>query len=73
MVCFRRGFIKILEDNKALDMMEIMTHPAYVDYDILNNSGYNTQRAYELKTLTSIKVKEYIEKNNIELINYTNL
>lgn len=57
---------KGLNDN----LVEIMTHPAYVDNYLLTKSGYNLQRAKELEILTSQEVKEFISENNIELIGF---
>ena len=67
------NFISILEKYKNLPIIEIMTHPAYVDATVLECSSYNVKRAYELETLTNDKVKEYIRKSDIECIDYTDL
>ncbi|AYE35129.1 chitin disaccharide deacetylase [Clostridium septicum] len=67
------NFIDILEKNKDVKVLEIMCHPGYLDDYILNNSSYSIQRTKELKTLTNNKIKEYINKNKIDLINYKNI
>lgn len=65
------GFIEIIEKNKNIEILELMCHPGYLDEYILRNSAYSVQRAKELETLTSNKVKEYIKTNKIELSDYT--
>ncbi|MGL4774567.1 MAG: chitin disaccharide deacetylase [Clostridium sp.] len=68
------NLISIFESNKDKDLIEIMSHPAYVDSVILNNSSYTTKRAIEMEILTSVEIKEYIKNNsNIELISYKEL
>lgn len=67
------SLLKILEESKYLNEMELMTHPAYIDKDLLTLSSYNTQRAYELVTLKSEKIVKYIEANNIKLIDFTDI
>lgn len=63
----------ILEQCEEYESGEIMCHPAYVDYCLLNRSSYNIQRAKELYILTNSRIIETIKKRNIELINYKNL
>ena len=48
------------------ESFEIMSHPAFVDYDLLSASSYNTKRAYELHVLTSPEVMDFIKQNGIE-------
>lgn len=68
------NLINIFEKYKKLDFFELMSHPAYVDAIILENSRYNIERAYELEVLTSNEIKDYLKNNKeIELINYENL
>lgn len=58
-----------LEDRTV----EVMCHPAYVDDYILGNSKYNFPRVRELQVLKSALVWTWVEENNIQLINYTQL
>lgn len=67
------GFISILENNKEVDLLEIMCHPGYLDQYIYENSSYSIPRMREVETLTSRKVLNYIKENNIELVNYLSL
>ena len=53
--------------------IEIMCHPAYIDYDLYHTSGYNIKRIFELHVLTSPELKSYLNENNMELTSYYNL
>ena len=52
---------------------EIMCHPGHVDDAFAKESVYNFQRERELKILTDPAVKQAIEANGIELINFADL
>lgn len=65
------GF-KNLDINKY-EVLDTMTHPAYLDSFIMENSSYNLKRMEELKVLTSKEIKEYIKENGIELCNYKDI
>ena len=67
------NFINVIEKAKDEELVEIMCHPAYVDKYLMENSGYNIQRAYEVEVLTSDKLKKYIRENSIELIGFKEL
>jgi hypothetical protein len=57
--------------SRLLDgVSEIMTHPGYVDDEILSNSSYNRQREAELAILTSDEVKKAIAANGITLATF---
>lgn len=56
--------------NEEEEIIEIMTHPAYLDLDIYESSSYNTYRMKELKVLTSKEIKFFIKENNIELCSF---
>lgn len=58
------------EDEES---MEIMTHPAICDESLKKISSYNELRNSELSILTNHEVKEFIKKNNIELIKFSQL
>lgn len=60
------------EDTPILnyDIAELMCHPAYIDNALFNLSTYTVGRIKELDILTSEDVKNFIKKNNIELINF---
>lgn len=65
------GFKKI-EVNKY-EVLETMTHPAYLDSFIMENSSYNLKRMEELKILTSKELKDYIEESGIILCNFRDI
>lgn len=51
--------------------IEIMAHNAIVDLDLYRWSSYSFPRLQELDILCSDEVKAYIEENNIEITNYS--
>lgn len=61
-------FLNLDERNPQLDILEVMTHPAYVDDELLELSSYNSPRAIELDVLTDPITKEFIKKYT--MINY---
>jgi len=52
---------------------EIMCHPGYVDEAFAKESVYNFQRERELIILTDPSIKQAIESQRIQLINFSNL
>jgi Uncharacterized protein conserved in bacteria len=68
-------FIKnIIKNHKNTNkIIEIMSHPGYVDDTLIKKSSYNINRIKEQKILTSKELIEYIKNNQIELINFKNL
>jgi predicted glycoside hydrolase/deacetylase ChbG (UPF0249 family) len=55
------------------ESFEIMSHPAFVDYDLYTASSYNTKRAYELSVLTSPEIMDFIKQNGYELCSYSEI
>ncbi|MGL4571140.1 MAG: carbohydrate deacetylase [Clostridium sp.] len=55
------------------NVVEFMAHPSNECEELKKISSYNVQREAELEVLTSDIIKDYIDKNNIELISYSNL
>lgn len=68
-----QAFINNIEKNKNFESLEIMCHPGYLDQQILDMSSYATPRTKELMTLTSDRVKKYINENKIQLINFKDI
>ncbi|MFY4774452.1 chitin disaccharide deacetylase [Metabacillus sp. RGM 3146] len=66
----KEDFIRILNDMADTEILEIMCHPGYVDEQLLENSSYHKQRAYETSVLIDVKLKEWIQKNEIMLCHY---
>ena len=52
------------------EYVEIMSHPGYVDTYVMKNSSYNIMRAEELDFLTGDRIKNLINENKVELVNY---
>ena len=50
---------------------ELMCHPGYVTPDL--ESSYSFQREMELKALTDPRIKAFIEKEGIQLINFSQI
>ena len=46
------------------------THCGYCDGELLNMSTFSVIRGREIEALCSPQVREWIEKNSIELINF---
>ncbi len=67
------SLISILEKYKNKEIIEIMCHPAYADDQLFQKTSYAKERNKELVTLTSKELQEYIEKNNIQIINYSSI
>lgn len=60
-------------ENCRDDVVELMTHPGFVDEPLLNNSAYGLPRATEHAVLTSAAVNAFVEKRRIRLIRYDQL
>ncbi|ELK39803.1 chitin disaccharide deacetylase [Brevibacillus agri] len=68
-----QSFIDVVEELADCDVAEIMTHPAYLDEEVLTGSSYTLQRARELHILTAQEIKEYVQKRNVRLVTYKEL
>ncbi|MTI95888.1 MAG: chitin disaccharide deacetylase [Firmicutes bacterium] len=53
--------------------VEIMSHAAWLDDVILTGSSYNLPRVKELQVLKSPAVREWVQQNQVELINFSHL
>lgn len=53
--------------------VEFMAHPSNNGEELKNISSYNTIREKELEILTSDEMKEYLLKNNIKVISFSDL
>lgn len=53
------------------DIVEVMCHPAYLDYDIVENSSFVIPRVYQLKYLTkSAFARSLLNDESIQLVSY---
>lgn len=60
----------IILSNIDEEGIEIMTHAGFCDLELYNNSSYSLDRVKELSVLCSESIKDFIEKNKIELVHY---
>lgn len=67
------GDLLILLANLPEGISELMCHPAEVDDALMESSGYTTYRQAELDALTHPSVRELIQSEGIELINFGGL
>lgn len=54
-------------------LIEIMTHPAFVDKELSKFSSYNTYRESELMVLTSDALIKWLDEKSINLVTYKGL
>ena len=66
-------FIKNIDEIMKYDVVDIMSHPAFLDDYILNSTSYAIDRTKEHKILTSKKVKEFLEKNGVVISSYRDI
>ncbi|MGL5069621.1 MAG: chitin disaccharide deacetylase [Sarcina sp.] len=52
------------------EVMDLMCHPAYNDEVLEGLSRYTKTRELELEILTSDRVKDWVTKNNVEIVDY---
>ncbi|HYF94882.1 MAG TPA: carbohydrate deacetylase [Symbiobacteriaceae bacterium] len=67
------GLIAIFDGIADGETVEIMSHPALLDPELLAASSYAVQRVQELATLTAPEVWEAAEAREITLIGYRDL
>lgn len=68
-----QSFVRIVEDMSGHTVVEIMTHPAYLDEAVLTGSSYAKQRTTELKILTAAELKQYLRDQKIQLVTFNEL
>lgn len=66
-------FEEFLNELKGYDAIDLMCHPAFIDENLVNATSYAMQRMKEYSILTSKKVKKYLEENDFEITNYSNI
>ena len=66
-------FIKNIDEIMKYDVVDIMSHPAFLDDYILNSTSYAIDRTKEHKILTAKKVKEFLEKNGLVISSYRDI
>lgn len=55
------------------EILEFMCHPAYIDQRLYDMTSYGLPRMKELELLLSPELKQFIEDNDIELINFSDI
>lgn len=66
-------YILNLFENKEYEVVDLMTHPAYIDDYLKSISSYVDPRYDELKLLSDPKLKEKARDMGIELISYRDI
>ncbi|MCC0651356.1 MULTISPECIES: chitin disaccharide deacetylase [unclassified Clostridioides] len=66
-------FTKNIEEIMKYDVVDIMSHPAFLDDYILNSTSYAIDRTKEHKILTSKKVKEFLRENGLVISSYRDI
>jgi len=69
----KKDEIKMILNNFEGNIIEIMTHPALLDEDLINISSYNIDREKELEVLTDKGLIKWLEENDFQLIGYNQL
>lgn len=65
--------IGIIDGLSGSSTAEIMSHPAYVDEELLRGSSYAIPRTKELQILTAPEVKEYIKHKKVQLVTFNEI
>lgn len=55
------------------DLIEMKTHPGFVDQEILDWSSYNIERVKELSIACSSELKAWLQQHQVEIISYGDL
>lgn len=66
-------FIDLIKVNLKQECFELMVHPGFVDFELLNSSSYSFPRVLEAKVLKSKNLKKFFESNKIKIISYKDL
>lgn len=59
--------------NEGNITIELLAHPGFVDEKLKGVSSLTYNRERELEVYLDSEIKEYINKNNVNLISYSNL
>ncbi len=66
-------FESFISKMKQFEVVDLMSHPAFVDEYLLNSTSYALNRTKEHRVLTSKSVADYLTSQGIKLGNYHNL
>ncbi len=67
------GVFSQLDDLSKNEKSFIVCHAGYLDEDLFSKSTYTAIRYKDLEMLLSTRIKNYIEDNQIELVNYESI
>lgn len=65
--------LDIFDRLLSYETVELMTHPAYIDVELMAGSSYLFERAKELAILTDAAIRSYFADKNIQLATYRDL
>ncbi|SES95680.1 chitin disaccharide deacetylase [Anaerobranca gottschalkii] len=65
--------LKAIISNRKDGILEIMTHPALIDNELLSLSSYTYPREKELEILMSEEIKLWLNEHKIELIRFEDI
>lgn len=57
--------------NEGINLL--VTHPGFIDYDVLITSSMLKPRLYDYALVTSLELKKWLTKNQIEIISFRDL
>lgn len=60
-----------IDKLKEYEIVDIMCHPAYLDSFLLGNTSYAMERAREQRILSDNNLKEFLQSEGMELVNYS--
>ena len=66
-------FLKYQEELLKHEYVMAGGHPGYVDADLFKMTSLSIERAKDLEFVTSPLMKEFVEKNQVQLIDYYDL
>lgn len=62
-----------LEKIKSYEIVDLMSHPAFLDSYILQSTSYAYDRTKEYDILSNDELKIFLEENGVQLTNYSRL
>lgn len=66
------GLVELIQRHRGqCDVLEVMTHPAYVDQALLDISSYHVERANELAILTAPELAEALAALDIQISDFS--
>lgn len=66
-------FKNYMDEIKKYEIVDIMSHPAFLDDFILGSTSYAIDRTKEYKILTSESVKNFLEENDMKISSYRDM